>query len=303
MRKWIPSGLAENKGASSGTTLAIAESEAFVDLVSLHTKTPFQFSLNSLTPDERRTLENDLSMAARIQQAQLPGRDFSPPGFEIDYRYAPAALVSGDYCDLFQTDDGLLFLLGDVSGKGVASSMLVSHLRAAFRSLSDLPLDSMVKIANRIFAQSSLPGQFATLVAGRVTRNGSVEFISAGHPPFLHISSAGVRVEGATEVPLGLFTGSYFTTHHFSLDSADSLLIYSDGLTEARNPAGEHYDFQRVVNLAAQHHALAPSDLVEQCLSDLLHFTEGAKQTDDLTLLVIRRTPGRTVASAQDAST
>ena len=303
MRKWIPSGLAEKGAASSGSTLAIAESDPFVDPVSLHTGTAFHFSLNNLTPDERRTLENDLRMAARIQQAQLPGRDFSSPGFEIDYHYAPAALVSGDYCDLFQTDDGLLFLLGDVSGKGVASSMLVSHLRAVFRSLPDLPLASMVKTANRIFTQSSLPGQFATLVAGRVTRNGSVEFISAGHPPFLHISTAGVRVEGATEVPLGLITGSYFTTHRFSLDDADSLLIYSDGLTEARNPAGEHYDFQRVVNLAAQHHALGPSDLVEKCLSDLLHFTEGAKQSDDLTLLVIRRAPERTVASARDAST
>ena len=96
MRKWIPSGLVENGAASRGSTLAMAESDAFAHPVSLHRETAFQFFLNNLTPDERRTLENDVRMAARIQQAQLPGRDLSPPGFEIDYHYAPAALVSGD---------------------------------------------------------------------------------------------------------------------------------------------------------------------------------------------------------------
>jgi sigma-B regulation protein RsbU (phosphoserine phosphatase) len=71
----------------------------------------------------------------------------------------------------------------------------------------------------------------------------------------------------------------------------DSLLVYTDGLTEARDPGGEQYGLQRVRNLAARHHGLKPSDLVVECLSDLLNFTKGAKQTDDLTLLAIRRTP------------
>jgi RNA polymerase-binding transcription factor DksA len=85
-----------------------------------------QFCLDDLTHDERRALESDLTLAARIQQALLPNQDFSPVGWQVHYHYAPAGLVSGDYCDLFESKSGLLFLLGDVSGKGIAASMLMS---------------------------------------------------------------------------------------------------------------------------------------------------------------------------------
>jgi hypothetical protein len=87
----------------------------------------------------------------------------------VCYHYQPASMVSGDYCDLFEIDDGLLFMLGDVSGKGVAASMVMSHLHATFRTLAGacLPLDRMVQDANRIFCESTLAGQFATIVVGQ----------------------------------------------------------------------------------------------------------------------------------------
>jgi phosphoserine phosphatase RsbU/P len=264
---------------------------ALIDQLCLDADPAVRFRLSDLTPDERRTLETDLTMAARIQQAQLPSKDFSYAGLEIDYHYSPASLVSGDYYDLFESNEGLLFLLGDVSGKGVASAMLASHLRAIFRSLAGCPLDEMVETANRVFCQSALAGQFATLIAGCLTRSGSVNFISAGHLPFLHLSSVGVRAQRSTEVPLGMLSGAGLTIHRLFLDIGDSLLVYTDGLTEARDPAGEQYGLQRVQNLAVRHRGMAPSDLVVEYLSDLLNFTEGAKQTDDLTLLAIRRTP------------
>jgi hypothetical protein len=134
-----------------------------------------QFCLDDLTSEERRALESDLSLAARIQQNLLPPRDFSPAGWQTRYHYAPAGLVSGDYCDLFESNGSLLFLLGDVSGKGVAASMLMSHLHATFRSLADadLPLDRMVEAANRIFSESTMAGQFATLVVGRASHRRS----------------------------------------------------------------------------------------------------------------------------------
>jgi phosphoserine phosphatase RsbU/P len=88
-----------------------------------------------------------------------------------------------------------------------------------------------------------------------------------------------------------MLSGAGLTIHRLFLDIGDSLLVYTDGLTEARDPAGEQYGLQRVQNLAVRHRGMAPSDLVVEYLSDLLNFTEGAKQTDDLTLLAIRRTP------------
>src|SRR5262249_20540491 len=82
-----------------------------------------QFCLDDLQPAERRALEGDLAMAARIQRALLPDHNFSVHDWRAHYHYAPAGLVSGDYCDLFRSNNDLIFLLGDVSGKGVAASM------------------------------------------------------------------------------------------------------------------------------------------------------------------------------------
>ena len=99
-----------------------------------------------------------LAMAAPYYDYLSP--DMKP--WHMRYHYAPARVVSGDYCDVFESKDGLVFLLGDVSGKGIAASMLMSHLHATFRSLADadLPLDKMVGVANRIFAESTMAGQF-----------------------------------------------------------------------------------------------------------------------------------------------
>jgi sigma-B regulation protein RsbU (phosphoserine phosphatase) len=250
-----------------------------------------QFCLDDLTTEERRALESDLALAARIQQALLPPRDFSPVGWQIRYHYAPAGPVSGDYCDLFESKGSLLFLLGDVSGKGVAASMLMSHLHATFRSLADadLPLDRMVQAANRIFSESTLAGQFATLVVGRASRDGSIELVSAGHLPLLHLGGLDTKSQGATGVPLGMFTNTIFPVDRFSIEAGDSLLVYTDGLTESRNAAGEEYGLNRVKALATTHSKCPPSELLSHCLSDLSTFTAGRKQTDDLTLLALQR--------------
>ncbi len=250
-----------------------------------------QFCLDHLTSAEQRDLESDLSLAARIQRALLPKAGVAPVGWDARYHYQPAGMVSGDYCDLFETDGGLLFMLGDVSGKGVAASMLMSHLHATFRSLAEagLPLDRMVEDANRIFCESTLAGQFATLVVGRAARDGSVEFVSAGHLPVLHIHGDGATPKDSTGVPLGMFGNTRFPVHRLALAHGDTLLLYTDGLTEARNLAGAEYGLQRIRALAARYTGTEPAGLISECLGDLLSFREGLKQTDDLTLLAVRR--------------
>lgn len=250
-----------------------------------------QFCLDHLTTEERRALESDLLLAARIQQTLLPARDFAPKGWHVRYHYAPARVVSGDYCDVFESKAGLLFLLGDVSGKGIAASMLMSHLHATFRSLADaeLPLDKMVGVANRIFAESTMAGQFATLVVGRAAHDGSIELVSAGHLPLLHLCAGETKSRGATGVPLGMFPTTNFPIFSFSVQAGDSLLIYTDGLSEARNAAGEEYGLQRVRSVADGHRTKAPADLISNCLADLHTFTAGTKPADDLTLLALQR--------------
>ena len=250
-----------------------------------------RFCLDHLSSAEQRALESDLSLAARIQRALLPKADFAPVGWDVRYHYQPAGMVSGDYCDLFETDAGLLFMLGDVSGKGVAASMLMSHLRATFRSLAEacLPLDRMVEDANRIFCESTLAGQFATLVVGRAARDGSVEFVSAGHLPVLHLHCDGASAKEATGVPLGMFCGTRFPVHRLMLAERDTLLLYTDGLTESRNGDGAEYGLRRIHALADQHRCIEAQELISKCLDDLASFGDGLKQTDDLTLLAVRR--------------
>ena len=250
-----------------------------------------RFCLDHLTSAEQRALESDLSLAARIQRALLPKPGLAPVGWGVRYHYQPAGMVSGDYCDLLETEGGLLFMIGDVSGKGVAASMLMSHLHATFRSLAEagLPLDQMVENANRIFCESTFAGQFATLVVGRAARDGSVEFVSAGHLPLLHIHRDGATPKDSTGVPLGMFCNTRFPVHRFTLSQGDTLFLYTDGLTEARNLAGQEYGLQRIRTLTARHTGIEPDGLISKCLEDLLSFGEGLKQTDDLTLLAVRR--------------
>ncbi len=250
-----------------------------------------RFCLDHLTIAEQRALETDLSLAARIQRALLPKPDFAPAGWDVRFHYQPAGMVSGDYCDLLETDNGLLFMLGDVSGKGVAASMLMSHLRATFRSLAEasLPFGRMVEDANRIFCESTLAGQFATLIVGRAKTDGTVEFVSAGHLPLLHLHSDGATPKESTGVPLGMFCNTRFPVHQFTLAQGDTVFLYTDGLTEARNRTGQEYGLDRIRARMACLSGSAPDALISNCIEDWISFSEGLKQTDDLTLLVMRR--------------
>ncbi len=222
--------------------------------------------LSCLTKDEQRALENDLALAGNIQRALLPGKDFAAPGWHIHYHYEAAGPVSGDYCDLIATPAGLLFLIGDVSGKGVAASMLMSHLHATFRSLAgaNLPLEHMVEAANRIFCESTLASHYATLVVGRASSDGTVEFVSAGHPPILHLRADGVMPLAASSVPLGMFCDTRFPVQRLSLQESESLFLYTDGLTERENHLGQQYGLDRITQLVANRAAIAPEELLAE---------------------------------------
>jgi sigma-B regulation protein RsbU (phosphoserine phosphatase) len=251
-----------------------------------------RFCLDHLSADEQRALEKDLVLAAGIQRALLPRADWSVDGWQARYHYQPANLVSGDYCDLIESDGGFLFLLGDVSGKGVAASMLMSHLHATFRTLAgqNLSLVKMMEHANRLFAESTTAGQFATMIVGSARPDGKVAYVSAGHLPLFHISNGCVRPCESTGVPLGMFCTTSFQACEIALAPGDKLLLYTDGLTEMFNAAGDEYGVARVHSLARKHAATEPKALLTACLDEMRSFSASAKQTDDLTLMVLYRT-------------
>ncbi len=253
-----------------------------------------RFCLDHLTPTEARALENDLDLAARVQQTLLPPSPLVDRGWEMAYHYQPLGVVSGDYCDAVRatgSDEGLVLLLGDISGKGVAASMLMAHLHASMRTLVgfNLPLPQLVQRANRVFCDSTMANHYATLVCARFAASGMVEICNAGHcPPLLLHQGAVVPIE-ATGVPIGLFCVKEYGLKVHTLDPGDTLVLYTDGVTEARNVADEEYGEPRLASLVATLAGETPQVIVNTCVADVAQFRGRARRLDDLTVMAVRR--------------
>jgi phosphoserine phosphatase RsbU/P len=250
--------------------------------------------LDHLSTEEQRALEGDLELASQIQRGLLPQNDIQFGDWHIHYAYKPAGLVSGDYCDLIvptRHDGKLIFLLGDVAGKGVAASLLMTHLHAMFRSLSsiEIELDKLLDMGNRIFCESTIAGQYATLICGRAGKSGEIEIASAGHLPALLVTRNGVEQHSSTGLPLGMFCNARYQVTRMRLDPGDSLLLYTDGISEARGATGSEYGVERLAVMAGEQHDNAPRELLGHCLKDLRDFSAGTRQADDQTLMVIHR--------------
>src|ERR1700704_886798 len=249
--------------------------------------------LGDLTPREQRALEEDLELASQIQTGLLPPRSQQIDGWEVSYHYQPAGAVSGDYCDLIRGEDqSLHFVLGDVSGKGVAASMLMAHLNAMFRTLIsiNLPLEQMMERASRVFCESTLPTQYATLVYGRANPSGEVELCNAGHLPPLLVQEGKVTSIAATGLPVGVFCSESFTVNCVHLSKGDTLFLYTDGFSESLDGNGNEYGAERLSQLLNDNHSLAPESLISLCRRELHTFADGRVPGDDLTLMAIRRT-------------
>lgn len=250
--------------------------------------------IDHLSSDEQRALEGDLELAARIQRGLLPQSRVRFGNWHIHYEYRPAGVVSGDYCDLIipaSADDPLIFLLGDVAGKGVAASLLMTHLHATFRSLSSVEADlgKLLEMGNRIFCESTIAGQYATLICGRAGRSGELEIASAGHLPALLVRKNGVEQLDSTGLPLGMFSSARYSVNRLRLDLGDSVLLFTDGISESRGEAGSEYGVERLAVVAGEQYRRAPGEFLEECLKDVQSFSAGKRQADDQTLMIIQR--------------
>lgn len=249
--------------------------------------------LDCLKPAEARALEKDLELAARIQSGLLPKPDFSAAGWHMAYHYEPAGAVSGDYCDLIAHGRDLYFMLGDVSGKGVAASMLMANLHAMFRVLipTGLPLEELVARANRIFSDSTLATQYATLVIGKAKECGEVEICNGGHPAPLHVSRGSVHAIESTALPVGMFHDQEFVSTKIALSPGDSLVLYTDGFTESPGADGTEYGEHRLRSLLTGKHGHPPRQMADTCVQDMTGYRASSKIDDDQTLLVLQFNP------------
>src|SRR5215472_10986057 len=228
------------------------------------------YCLDHVTPVERDALQRDLDLASELQRALLPPPDLKVDGWETSYHYAPVGPVSGDYCDLYPSGGQLYFMLGDVSGKGVAASMRMTQLHALFRSLIDigLPLAAVVAQINRFLCDSALAGQYATLVCGQAKPNGDVELFNAGHLPAIAVHADRVQALESTGLPLGMFREAAFTSLSVQLRDGDMLFLFTDGLSEARGGDGE-YGAERVTELVGRNRSCGAAGVISSCLEEV----------------------------------
>src|ERR1044072_3073473 len=241
--------------------------------------------LGCLTPQQLDELERELDLAWLIQGESLPKQNLKFNGWEVAYHYQPAGPVSGDYCDLIATDSGdLYFMIGAVSGKRIAASPVMNRLHAIFRSLigTGLTVSELVERANGVFAETTMRPYYATLVCGKAERNGNIEICNAGHLAPLHLHDRNVTPIPATGLPLGMFCSERYEATKISASKGDRLVLYTDGLSEARNRSDVEYGKDRLQLLLNELHGSPMELLIKKVLDDAHLFAEGRPVTDDL---------------------
>jgi sigma-B regulation protein RsbU (phosphoserine phosphatase) len=253
-----------------------------------------RFCLDHLPPPQQRALEEDLELAYQIQKALLPPQFTRMDGYEVAYHYQSSGPVSGDYCDHLRPDGhDFYFMIGDVSGKGVAASMLMAHLHASFRTLVSLglPLAQIVERASRMFCESTLTSHFATLVCGKIDVEGEVEICNAGHVPPYVMQDGSIETIDSTGLPLGMFCDSRYEVKKFRFSPGGTILLYTDGISEARGTSGEEYGTARLHDFVTENRSLPPKEMVLALTEDSKGFRAGRSVADDATVMAIRRMP------------
>jgi len=246
---------------------------------------------------ERDRLEHELDIARQIQMQMLPKEKPSIPRFDVAGWNRPAEQTGGDCFSFFPLDNGrLLFLVADASGHGIGPALVVTQCRAMVRALSDQvgDLPAMVERLNRLLTADLSSGRFVTACTGVLdSRNNLLNYISAGHGPLLFYRAATQQVEilGSTGLPMAIMEDAEYrppTVIEFGPD--DMFCLMTDGFTEWARPDGELYGEQRLIDVIHSQ-SLQPAEAIIQAIyQDVLRFSEGTRQADDLTAVIIRRT-------------
>jgi serine phosphatase RsbU (regulator of sigma subunit) len=240
---------------------------------------------------ERQRMEQEINIARDIQQALLP-KDFREfPHLSVRGINFPCLSVGGDYFDVFPlSDNRTAFLIADVSGKGLGAALLTTMLQGALSAMS-LGTDPALVFnhVNKFLCSHAEVGRYATMFFGILDQEGHLEFINAGHPSPI-LLRRGVAEEAFAEgsFPVGLVPEAEYTAVCLKLEPGDTMVLFSDGVTEAMDPAEELYGVPRLRELLNGRLECPLEELQKCVLESVETFTRGASQADDLTLLIVR---------------
>jgi serine phosphatase RsbU (regulator of sigma subunit) len=249
--------------------------------------------LNEIEVTER-AMAQELEQAAHIQMGLLPSKSPDVPGMDIAAGTLPCRTVGGDYYDYLPFPDGRIgVLIGDVAGKGMPASLLMTSLQARVKVLFE-DGDELAKKMNRLnkHTVANCPdNRFITFFMTVVDpKTGELVYSNAGHnPPLL------VRANGAVEqlkgggIILGILPIAMYQDFRIRMDPGDTLVLYSDGVTEAANPTDVDFGEDRLGELVASMRGRPASEVVAAVQTAVANFSEGAPQADDITVVVMRR--------------
>jgi sigma-B regulation protein RsbU (phosphoserine phosphatase) len=234
--------------------------------------------------------QRQLDQARQVQQRLLPAEIPQLPGFHIAASWIPARITSGDYFDVFALDDGVTAVcIADVCGKGMPAAMLMSNLQAAVKSHASRvmrPRDLCSRI-NRLMCRNVAEQGFISFFYAMIeSRPKRLTYCSAGHNPPILVSGDGVCRLDCGGGLLGVFEHWRYDDREIQLQSGDRLLIYTDGVTESRDAAGEEFGENRLVDLVRRFESTNAAGLAEAVVGAARRFSNGCFE-DDLTVVSI----------------
>jgi phosphoserine phosphatase RsbU/P len=243
---------------------------------------------------EKAKMEQEMRIAAEIQQALLPKAGHSGAFFKTSASSIPCRSIGGDFYDYVDLPTGAFgFALGDVAGKGPPAALLSAMMQGIFAAqaaASDTPCQTIARV-NLALYKRGIESRFVTLMYGSLEPDGRLTYCNAGHNPPLVVGRGGVRRLEVGGPIVGLFEHAVFQEETVVLSPGDWLIVFSDGVSEAMSAAGDEYGEERILAVVDKDTSLAPADLLKALFADVRAFTKGAAQSDDITALVLRYSP------------
>lgn len=239
---------------------------------------------------ERQRIREQLEIARRIQMNLLPKRLPSSEHFEIAASMTPAVQVGGDYYDVIPVRGCILVTVADISGKGIPAALLMTSLRNTLRVLAknSSELSHLANELNNVLCDDLSEDRFVTIVLMCLHRDGRVCMINAGHNPILLMHSDEVSLIEAHELPMGIMRDVDYREIEIGLHPNDTLLIYTDGVTEARNETGEEFGLERLMTVVKSSREVSADEIITKVQNELKRFCGEAPQHDDSTMLVVK---------------
>lgn len=242
---------------------------------------------------EMARIEHELKLAAEIQKALLPEGNHSGLFFESAGTSVQARSIGGDFFDMQDMPDGQFgFLVGDVAGKGPAAALLTAKILgifSAFVSVGDEPAQTVDHI-NKVLTRRQIDARYATLFYGQLSADGQIRFCNGGHNPALIYGAGGLQRIEVGGMPVGLFEMAPYSGDRTELKAGEIMVLYSDGVTEAHNIAGEEYGEERMVEVMKEYWESPASVVLDKLIESVTVFAHGAEQYDDVTALVVKYT-------------